>query len=102
MYNPQNLNECEKEKRRKKRRIVNSLMTSVGIVASLSSIPQVLKIFNQGTVEGISLATQAIAFGTVVAWFFYGLYIKNKPLIITTGISAIVLFVVIVQIIQYG
>ncbi|MBL7045666.1 MAG: hypothetical protein ISR99_01375 [Parcubacteria group bacterium] len=102
MYNPQNLNECEKEKKYKKRKFADSAMVVIGVVASLSSIPQVLKIIETGTVAGLSFATQAIALTTVIAWFSYGIYIKNKPLIITTGISTIVLFIVIIQMLYYA
>jgi|TARA_Y100000310_G_scaffold170442_2_gene170633 uncharacterized protein with PQ loop repeat len=67
MYNPQNLNECEKEKRKKHRGTIDVAMTAVGLVASVSSIPQVIKLFETQTVEGISLATQIIALSAVVA-----------------------------------
>lgn len=101
MYNPSHLNECEKEKERMPRHIADGLMIVIGIIASLSSIPQVLKIFQTGTVAGISMTTQLLALFTVIAWFIYGLYIKNKPLVITTFITTFVLLTVVVQIIIY-
>lgn len=73
-------------------------MTTVGIVASVSSIPQALKIWETGNVSGISLTTQLVALFAVVCWFFYGLYIKNKPLYLTSGISAMILVIVALQI----
>lgn len=101
--------ECEKEKIRMKdvspsatRRHINALMTIVGLIASVSSIPQIIQIWETRTVAGISLITQIIAFVAVVAWFFYGLYIKNKPLAITSGVSVAVLGTVIVQIFVYS
>jgi len=45
MYNPQNLNECEKEKKRNARKYVDTLMTGIGGVASASGVPQILKIW---------------------------------------------------------
>lgn len=108
MYNPQNLHECEEEKlripahkKRITRRVVDSAMTAVGLVASVSSVPQVIKIWQTGEVAGISLATYLIALGAVVAWFLYSLYIKNKPLLITSFVSTVVLSVVVVQILLY-
>jgi uncharacterized protein with PQ loop repeat len=101
MYNPQNLHECEEEKKRSPRKVIDGIMTVIGIVASLSSLPQVFKILETKTVAGISLTTQILAWVAVLAWFSYGLYIKNKPLIITSGISTLVLGVVIMQIIAF-
>ena len=99
-YNPQNLHECEKEKEKTDRRrtMIDGAMTIVGLVASVSSVPQVLKIIETGNVAGISLLTQIIGLVAVVAWFSYGFYIKNKPLMITTSVTTVVLSVVIVQI----
>ena len=101
MYNPQNLHFCEEEKQKNPREIVDKLMTVIGIVASVSSIPQIYKIWETGTVSGISLTTQLIALLAVISWFFYGLYIRNKPLAITSGLSVLVLSIVVIQIFMY-
>jgi len=100
MYNPQNLHECEVEKKRNPRALVDGFMTIIGSVASISSIPQVIKIWQTGDVSGISLVTQALSLGAVIVWFFYGLYIRNKPLAITSGLSMVILGIVVVQIVM--
>lgn len=100
MYNPQNLHTCEVEKQQNPRRYIDGGMTLVGIIASLSSVPQVLQIVQTGDVSGISLMTQLIALGAVVIWFSYGLYIKNKPLAITSGLSILVLGTVVIQLLM--
>lgn len=112
MYNPANLNECERERLEaatasyrglpKSRRWADRTMLVIGGIASLSSLPQVIKIFETQTVEGLSLSTQIIALGAVVAWFTYGIYIKNRPLVITTAITIIILVIVVVQVFVYG
>lgn len=99
MYNPAHLDECEKEKKINRRKFIDAAMLSVGIIASLSSIPQVLKIYQTQDVAGISLITYLIALASVVAWFLYGLYIKNKPLIYSTSIAMVINIIVIFQII---
>jgi len=101
MYKPHNLHQCEVEKKRNPRGFVDALMTGVGGIASVSSIPQILKIWQIHTVAGISLTTELLALGAVIAWFFYGLYIKNKPLWITSGLSILVLGTVVLQILLY-
>ncbi|MEX0652210.1 MAG: SemiSWEET family transporter [Candidatus Paceibacterota bacterium] len=76
-------------------------MTVIGGIASVSSIPQVLKIWETGDVSGISLTTQLAALFAVCSWFLYGLYIKNKPLAITSGLSVLVLGTVVIQMFTY-
>ena len=104
MYNPSNLYECEKEVKKKKtdhRVIDDRIMLIVGSIASFSSLPQVIKIFQTKEVDSISLSAYLIALGSVVAWFIYGVHIKNKPLIVTTFISTLILSAVIIQIFIY-
>ncbi|MEX0917340.1 MAG: SemiSWEET family transporter [Candidatus Paceibacterota bacterium] len=105
MYNPQNLHECEKEKGRapkRTRKLVDGLMTVIGGVASVSSIPQVLKIWETKAAGDLSLTAYLISFAAVISWFLYGLYIKNKPLAITSGLSVLVLGIVVIQILIYS
>jgi len=102
MYNPFQLSECEKEKKKYRRKSIDMSMTILGIVASLSSVPQVIKIAGNGNIEGVSLATQVIAPFSLVAWFSYGLYIKNYPLVITSTITILILSVVVTQILILG
>ena len=107
MYNPHGLKECDKERRQKTgkgsaRRAVDTAMTAIGGIASVSSIPQVIKIWETGSVAGISLTTQLIALFAVVSWFLYGMYIKNKPLAIASGSSVLVLGTVVLQMFYYG
>jgi uncharacterized protein with PQ loop repeat len=102
MYNPQNLHKCEEERERNPRKYIDALMTTIGGIASISSVPQIVKIWQTGTVIGISLTTQVVALGAVVAWCIYGLYIRNKPLAITSGLSVLVLGTVVIQIFLYS
>lgn len=102
MYNPLNLHECEREKKYNPRKIIDGVMTAIGGVASVSSIPQVIKIWETQTVAGISLTTQLVALFAVISWFFYGLYIRNKPLAITSGLSILVLGTVVIQMFMYA
>lgn len=102
MYNPDNLHQCEEEKKKRPSNFIDSAMTGVGVVASLSGVPQVLKIWKTGDVSGISIITYIIALGAVAAWFLYGLHIKNRPLIITSFLSTIILSIVVLQIFANG
>jgi MtN3 and saliva related transmembrane protein len=98
-FNPQHFQICEEEKKRNPRGTIDAIMTIIGVIASLSSIPQVYKIWQTGSVEGISLLTQLLALGAVIAWCAYSMYLKNRPLFITSFLSIIILGTVAVQII---
>ena len=102
MYNPANLNECEKEKMVERRKVADRIMIFVGLVAALSSLPQVIKILETGDVSGISLTTYILSTGAVIAWLLYGIYIKNRPLIYTTVLTTIINSAVILQILLGG
>lgn len=101
MYNPQHLHAHEIEKKHTRRGLIDGVMTVIGGIASVSSIPQVLKIWETKTVAGISLTTELLALAAVIAWFVYGLYIKNKPLAITSGLSILVIGTVVIQMFVY-
>ena len=99
MYNPQHMHVCEKIKTsHAQKTVIDYLMTFVGVIASLSSIPQVIKIWQTQDVSGISLMTQILALVSVIAWFLYALYIRNMPLGITSAITTVVLSTVVIQI----
>jgi len=98
---PGHIQYCEEEKRKRPRKLIDTLMTFVGVVASVSSIPQIIKIWQTGNVEGIAISSYIIALVAIVCWFFYGMYLKNKPLIITSILSALILGTVVVQILTY-
>lgn len=76
-------------------------MTVVGAGASLSGAPQAWRLFAEQDAGSVSLATYILALISVSAWFGYGLYIGNKPLVYTTGIAIIVNGFVIVQMFIY-
>lgn len=101
MYNPFHLHQCEKEKQRRPRRIIDNLMMLVGVIASLSSAPQLIKNWQIHDASGVSLITYFIALVSVAAWFLYGLYIKNRPLIYTSALSIVIISGVIWQILIY-
>lgn len=101
MYNPFHLHQCEKEKRRMPRRVIDNLMILVGVIASLSSAPQLVKNWQIHDASGVSLITYLIALGSVAVWFFYGLYIKNRPLIYTSAVSIVIISGVVWQILVY-
>ena len=94
--------EDKRESQARVRGKADGLMIVIGLIGAISSVPQVLKIYQTGDVSGISLATYILAFLVILSWFFYGLYIKNRPLIYTSFLTAIISATVIVQILVYS
>ena len=101
-HNPQHTHEHQKHRTRGHHHFADKLMTVIGVVASFASVPQVYKIWTEQTVEGISLTTHIIALVAVFSWFLYSTHIKNRPLMITSSISTIILAIVVIQIFIYG
>ena len=99
---PPHKHEESSESPKKGRRLADNLMMLIGFLGSVSSLPQVWKIYQTGEVAGISITTYLLALFVIISWLVYGIYIKNKPLILTTSITTLISFVVIVQVVQLG
>jgi len=80
-------------KNRNQQSSFGKLIDTLVIVAALSQtiiwMPQILKIFITKNVEGISFLSIIMIWITSVIWLTYGMYHKEKPLIISSsGVSA--------------
>lgn len=72
-----------------------------GIMVVFSTMPQVVKILKTKKVEEISLAMFLLILCAQVVWFFYGLHIKDLPVILTNGFSALVVATNVGLILKY-
>lgn len=82
--------------------VLATIATLFGIVSSVANAPQVYKIFKRKSAKDISILTYSILFFGAVAWIFYGIELKNAPLIITNVLGALNLAAVIVGWFFYG
>lgn len=77
------------------------LATVGGSLIVLTTLPQVFKTLKLKKVDELSLPMFVTLFFAQGIWFFYGLHLKDMPLIFTNAGSMIIVMVNIVLIIKY-
>jgi len=71
------------------------LATLFGTLSGIANFPQAYKIFKRKSAKDISIITYSFLFMGALIWIFYGIEIKDFPIIITNILGAINLFLVI-------
>jgi MtN3 and saliva related transmembrane protein len=61
----------------------------IGLIGPVMTIPQVMKIFVEKSIESISLITWITYTFTASFWLFYGIIHKEKPIIFTNTLWVI-------------
>jgi uncharacterized protein with PQ loop repeat len=74
------------------------IMYFAAIFGPLLTIPQLLKIWKNGSATELSFLTWFSYFAISALWFFYGLKTKDKPLILCNGLYLIVNFLIVLSI----
>ena len=72
-----------------------------GALIILSTLPQVFKTLKTKEVKDLSLPMFVILGSAQCIWFFYGLHLKDIPLIITNFGSVVVVLTNILLILKY-
>lgn len=78
------------------------LIYPVAIAAPLALLPQVLHVFNTQDVGSLALPTWLILGILNVVWVFYGSVHKERPIVLTNAILALLNFAVVVGILLYA
>jgi len=74
---------------------------TVGVLVSLTYIPQIYKIWKRKSVNDLSLPLFLSAWVSLVVWTIYGISIANWPLIIADAVGAVGCGIVVVQYFKY-
>lgn len=69
--------------------ILDRLAITVGILTAAFNLPQLLQIWVNKNIEGVSLISWAGFTVTSLFWFCYALFHKEKVLIVTFGVTLI-------------
>lgn len=82
-----------------------NLINIVGLLAAtlttISFLPQVIKIVKTKHTKDISLLMYIIFTAGVLLWLFYGILLKEPPIIIGNGITLILVMIVLIFKIRY-
>ena len=68
---------------------------AAGFLTSLSSLPQLIKIFRTEDVSGISLGAYLILFVALVLWIIYGCSTRNNTIILWNLVTLSLVVVII-------
>jgi MtN3 and saliva related transmembrane protein len=82
--------------------VLEWLAMASGIIMSLASVPQVMKIFKRKSAKDISAITYSIIFVGGIVWVLYGLEFQSNPLIVANSIGCTVVAFVIIGWFLYG
>ncbi len=83
---------------------IEILMTSFGILGSLATIPQIIKVHvtHSHVAHGQSLITWAAYAFICVAWICYGLYFKKMAILITNSLYLFMYMWIVVGIVMHA
>tara|TARA_R110002167_G_scaffold261316_9_gene467803 strand:- start:1331 stop:1585 length:255 start_codon:yes stop_codon:yes gene_type:complete len=77
----------------------------LGLVAAALTtsafVPQVYKTWNDKSTKDISLTMYSVMLLGILLWFVYGLLIESLPVALANGITAILIFILIVLKLKY-
>lgn len=76
--------------------ILYILATIFGTLSGIANFPQVYRIFKRKSAKDISIITYGFLLLGALTWIFYGIEIKNFPIIITNILGGINLGLVVV------
>lgn len=81
---------------------VNKAVYFFAIFGNAFTIPQLAKIWVEHNAQGLSLPTWGAYFVSAIFWLGYGIYHKEKVIIISNALSMIVNLVVVVGILVFA
>jgi len=73
-----------------------------GIITTSALVPQALKIYKTKSARDVSLTMFIFLAIGIALWFFYGVLIKETPIILANFVSLILIFLIIFMKIRYG
>lgn len=72
--------------KKQKELLIKRAVLLVAIVEPLMTIPQIYEVWVNRQIAGVSLTTWMMYAVAAVIWLLYGLQLKDKPLIISSGL----------------
>lgn len=85
----------------KSHQILNSLAYALGIIGPLMTVPQIYKVWIQRDVAGLSLLSWGAFAVLSIFWCYYAFVHKERPLIISQGLWALMNIFVVTGVLLY-
>jgi uncharacterized protein with PQ loop repeat len=83
-------------------RFLDSVVLIVGVVAPLTTLPQIVKIFELQNASGISIVTWGAYALFDIPWVFYGIAHRSRPITITYALWFVMNGAVVAGALYYG
>lgn len=76
---------------------VDSGVSAMGLFSSFMALPQVIKVYSTQNVGSLTAITWLTAFLASLAWLFYGIFYKSKPILASSSVSLLVNFMMVIS-----
>ncbi len=90
-----------KFKNKEKHHVIDKLIYLIAIAAPLMTIPQLLEVWTQRKTQGVSLLTWGAYAAVSFLWVVYGLFHKEKPIILTNLLLFLLDFSIVLGVLLY-
>jgi len=84
------------------KRVMDKLAYVIGLLGILFTLPQLTRIWFDKVASGVSIITWGAYFFGALFWIVYGIAHKEKPLIFTYSMAAILDILIVVGTLMYG
>jgi uncharacterized protein with PQ loop repeat len=88
--------------KRKFKKFINKSIFGIAILSPVMTIPQILKIWYEKTASGVSLLTWSVYLIVAFFWLSYGIFHREKPIIINSVLWIIFDTMVVIGIVLYN
>jgi uncharacterized protein with PQ loop repeat len=83
-------------------RLLDKLMYGVGLLAPIALLPQVIRVYQDGDVSGLSIYTWGGLSFVNLLWAFYGYVHNEKPILIANTLVTILNLSIVIGILKYS
>jgi len=83
------------------KRLMDKLIYVIGILGPIMTIPQLMKVWIEKNVAGLSIVSWGAYLIIAIFWLVYGIMHKDKPIVFSSGLWIIVHSLIIVGVVLY-
>jgi len=82
--------------------LLATLAIIFGVINGFANFPQIYKIFKTKSAKDISVITYSLLTVGSIVWIFYGIEIRNVPILIMNGLALFEFIIVLIGCYIYG
>jgi uncharacterized protein with PQ loop repeat len=95
-------NHLRKKDQKRIAHFVKQAVYFFSIIGPIMTFPQVMKIYTENSAEGLSLVTWSSYLFLAFFWLTYGVFIKNRPIVLANTLWIFMQSAIVAGIIIYG